>query len=67
MEKENEYIKEKDAIISEIGNVPYEDLINMGITPEEYINPTAQTIEKLIDYANEKEQVTIYSESDIEE
>lgn len=65
--EENEYIKEKDAIVSEIGNVPYEDLINMGITPEEYINPTAQTIEKLIDYANEKEQVTIYSESDTEE
>lgn len=61
---DNEYIKEKDAIISEIGNVPYEDLINMGITPEEYINPTAETIEKLLDYANKNKQLTIYSENE---
>lgn len=61
---ENEYIKEKDAIISEIGNVPYEDLINMGITPEEYLSPTAETIEKLLDYANKNKQLTIYSENE---
>ena len=61
--EENEYIKEKDAIVSEMGNVPYEDLINMGITPEEYINPTAETIEKLLDYANNNKQLTIYSET----
>ena len=61
---ENEYIKEKDAIVEEIGNVPYEELINMGITPEEYINPTAETIEKLLEYANRTKQVTIYSENE---
>lgn len=61
---ENEYIKEKDAIINEIGNIPYEELINMGITPEEYINPTSETIEKLLDYANKNKQLTIYSENE---
>ncbi len=61
---ENEYVKEKDAIIGEIGNIPYEELINMGITPEEYINPTAETIEKLLEYANKTKQVTIYSENE---
>lgn len=62
--EENEYIKEKDAIVEEIGNIPYEDLINMGITPEEYINPTAETIEKLLEYADRNKQLTIYSENE---
>ena len=61
---ENEYISERDAIIDEIGNIPYEDLIEMGISTEEYMNPTAETIDKLMEYANNFKQVSVYSEDE---
>ena len=58
---ENEYISERDAIISEIGNIPYEDLIEMGVSTDEYMNPTAETIEKLVEYADSFKQTSVYS------
>lgn len=61
---ENEYISERDAIIEEIGNIPYEELINMGISTDEYMNPNAETIEKLLEYANRFKQVNIYNENE---
>lgn len=61
---ENEYISERDAIIEEIGNIPYEELIELGISTDEYANPTAQTIEKLLEYANKFKQISIYNENE---
>ena len=62
MEK-NEFIKERDLIIGELGEFSEEDFIKSGITLEEYNNPTAETISKLIKYAREEyNQVSIYSE-----
>ena len=61
--KENEYIKERDLIIGEIGEFSEEDFVKSGITLEEFNNPTAETISKLIKYAREEyNQVAIYSE-----
>ena len=61
--EENEFIKERDLIIGEIGEFSEEDFIKSGITLEEYNNPTAETISKLIQYAREEyNQVSIYSE-----
>ena len=60
--EENEYIKERDLIIGEIGELSEEDFIKSGISLEEYNNPTAETISKLIDYvAKEYNQVPIYN------
>ena len=61
---ENEYISERDAIIDEIGNIPYEELIELGISTEEYMNPTAETIEKLVEYANNFKQISVYNENE---
>ena len=44
-----EYRKERDAIISEIGEFDEEDFVKSGISLEEYTNPNAETIKKLID------------------
>ena len=58
----NEFIEERDAIISEIGEFDEEDFIKSGISLEEYNNPTAETISKLLDYVkNEYNQVPIYN------
>lgn len=59
----DEYIKEKDAIISEIGEFEEEDFIKSGISLEEYTNPSKETINKLIEYVSrEYNQTAIYSE-----
>lgn len=58
-----EYRKERDAIISEIGEFDEEDFVKSGISLEEYTNPSAETIKKLIEYvSNEYKQTAIYSE-----
>ncbi len=58
-----EYRKERDAIISEIGEFDEEDFVKSGISLEEYTNPNAETIKKLIEYvSNEYKQTAIYSE-----
>jgi hypothetical protein len=66
MNKElEEYRKERDAIISEIGEFEEEDFVKSGISLEEYTCPTADTIGKLIDYVStEYNQTSIYSEDE---
>ena len=60
---ENEFIKEIDSIISEIGTLSNEELCRAGISLEEYMNPDANTIEKLLEYANnEFSQISIYND-----
>lgn len=58
-----EYRKERDLIIAEIGEFEDDDFLKSGISLEEYTNPTEETIKKLIDYvSNEYDQTAIYSE-----
>ena len=57
-----EYIKERDTIISEIGEFDEEDFVKSGISLEEYNNPSAETIQKLIEYVStEYNQSAVYS------
>ena len=59
----DEYRKERDLIVAEIGEFEPEDFEKSGITLEEYTNPNADTIKKLVDYvAQEYNQTAIYSE-----
>ncbi len=62
-EKVEEFRKERDLIVGEIGEFDEEDFAKSGISLEEYNNPTAETISKLIKYVSEEyDQVSIYSE-----
>jgi len=63
MEKNlEEYRKERDLIIAEIGEFSEEDFIKSGISLDEYTNPNAETISKLVEYvSNEYNQTSIYS------
>lgn len=61
--KVEEYRKERDLIVGEIGEFDEEDFQKSGISLEEYTNPDEETIKKLIEYVNsEYDQVSIYSE-----
>lgn len=64
MEKSlEEYRKERDLIVGEIGEFDEEDFAKSGISLEEYTNPNEETIRKLIDYiSNEYDQTSVYSE-----
>ena len=64
MEKSlEEFRKERDLIVGEIGEFDEEDFIKSGISLEEYTNPNEETIKKLIEYVSEEyDQTTIYSE-----
>ena len=68
MNKElEEYRKERDAIISEIGDFEEEDFVKSGISLEEYTCPNADTISKLIEYVStEYNQTSVYTESEEE-
>ena len=58
-----EFRKERDLIIGEIGEFDEEDFVKSGISMEEYTNPNAKTIQKLIEYvSSEYDQTSIYSE-----
>ena len=58
-----EFKKERDLIVGEIGEFDEEDFKKSGISLEEYNNPTAETIQKLILYVKEEyDQTSIYSE-----
>ena len=58
-----EYRKERDLIIEEIGNFDEEDFVKSGISLEEYTNPDEETIKKLVEYvSSEYDQTSIYSE-----
>lgn len=61
--KLEEYRKERDLIINEIGDFDEEDFVKSGISLEEYTNPNAETIKKLVEYVqSEYNQTSIYSE-----
>ena len=64
MEKSiEEFRKERDLIVGEIGEFDEEDFRKSGISLEEYNNPTEETIQKLILYVREEyDQTAIYSE-----
>ena len=66
MNKElEEYRKERDTIISEIGEFDEEDFVKSGISLEEYTNPNAEVISRLIEYvSSEYNQTSVYSDSD---
>lgn len=58
-----EFRKERDLIIAEIGEFDEEDFVKSGISLEEYTNPNEETIKKLIEYVSrEYDQTSIYSE-----
>lgn len=60
-----EYRKERDAIIEEIGDFDEEDFVKSGISLEEYTSPNEDVIQRLIEYVStEYDQVSIYSEND---
>ena len=63
MEKSlEEYRQERDLIIQEIGGFDEGDFERSGISMEEYTNPNADTIRKLIEYvASEYDQTSVYS------
>jgi hypothetical protein len=62
MEEVNEFKKERDLIVGEIGEFDEEDFLKSGISLEEYENPNAETIRKLIEYVSkEYNQTPIYS------
>ena len=59
----NEFIEERDAIISEIGDFDEEDFVKSGISLEEFNNPDAEVISRLIDYvSSEYNQSSVYSD-----
>ena len=64
-DKLQEYIEERDTIVSEIGEFDEEDFVKSGISYEEYNSPNAETISKLIDYVKEEyNQSAVYSDDD---
>lgn len=64
MEKSlEEYRKERDLIVGEIGEFDEEDFAKSGISLEEYTNPNEDTIKKLVEYvSSEYDQTSVYSE-----
>lgn len=59
----DEFRKERDLIVGEIGEFDEEDFKKSGISLDEFNNPTAETIQKLILYVKEEyDQTSIYSE-----
>ena len=62
-----EFRKERDAIIDEIGDFDEEDFVKSGISLEEYTNPNEEVIQRLIEYVSvEYDQSSVYSDSDDE-
>ena len=68
MNKElEEYRRERDAIIEEIGDFDEEDFVKSGISLEEYTNPNEDVIQKIIDYVSvEYDQTSVYTDTDDE-
>ena len=68
MNKElEEYRRERDAIIEEIGDFDEEDFVKSGISLEEYTNPNEEVIQRLIDYVStEYNQTSVYTDTDEE-
>ena len=68
MNKElEEFRKERDAIIEEIGEFDEEDFVKSGISLEEYTNPDEEVIQRLVEYVStEYDQTSVYTDSDDE-
>lgn len=68
MNKElEEYRRERDAIIEEIGVFDEEDFVKSGISLEEYTSPNEDVIQRLIDYVStEYDQTSVYTDTDEE-
>ena len=68
MNKElEEYRRERDAVIEEIGDFDEEDFVKSGISLEEYTNPDEDVIQRLIEYvSSEYDQSSVYTDSDDE-
>ena len=68
MNKElEEYRKEREAIIEEIGDFDEEDFVKSGISLEEYTSPNEDVIQRLVDYVStEYDQTSVYSDSEDE-
>ena len=68
MNKElEEYRKERDAIIEEIGDFDEEDFVKSGISLEEYTSPNEDVIQRLVEYVStEYDQTSVYSDSEDE-
>ena len=68
MNKElEEYRRERDAIIEEIGDFDEEDFVKSGISLEEYTNPDEDVIQRLVEYvSSEYDQSSVYTDSDDE-
>ena len=65
--KLEEYRRERDAIIEEIGDFDEEDFLKSGISLEEYTNPNEDVIQRLIDYVSvEYDQTSVYTDTDEE-
>ena len=66
MNKElEEFRKERDAIIEEIGEFDEEDFVKSGISLEEYTNPNEEVIQRLIEYVSvEYDQTSVYSDGE---
>lgn len=63
--KLEEYRKERDTIINEIGEFDEEDFTKSGISLEEYNNPDSEVISRLIEYVStEYNQSSVYSDDD---
>lgn len=61
--KVEEFRKERDLIIGEIGEFEEEDFVKSGISLEEYTTPNEETIQKLVKYVKEEyNQIGIYTE-----
>ncbi len=62
-----EYRKERDAIIEEIGEFDEEDFVKSGISLEEYTCPNEDVIQRLVEYVStEYDQTSVYTDSDDE-
>ena len=68
MNKElEEYRKERDAIIEEIGDFDEEDFVKSGISLEEYTSPDEDVIQRLVEYVStEYDQTSVYTDTDEE-
>ena len=63
-----EYRKERDAIIEEIGEFDEEDFVKSGISLEEYTSPNEDVIQRLVEYVStEYNQTSVYTDSDDEQ
>lgn len=63
--KIDDYRLERDTIVEEIGSFDEEDFVKSGISLEEYTNPDADVINRLVEYiSREYNQSSVYNDID---